>query len=96
LSRSSISRPKATTSRPVVTLGARATMAMNRLRIMVEQLSGSLRTNPVLLVRLVAFILGLILMFGTKNIRERLQRVFGSSWAKIKATAGMGVKVSYI
>ncbi|KDN65537.1 hypothetical protein CSUB01_01099 [Colletotrichum sublineola] len=31
-------------------------------------------------------------MFGQKNVRERIQRVLGNGWNKVKATAGMGVK----
>jgi hypothetical protein len=71
-------------------------MIMNRLRLMVEGLNASFKANPMLLVRLIAFIVGLVLLFGRKHIRERIQRLLGTSWNKVKATAGMGVKVSYI
>lgn len=90
--RASVSQAK--TQGPVVpTFGARATTIMNRLRLMVEQLSGSLRANPMMLMRLVAFILGLLLMFGWTSMRERIQRILRTSWSKVKATAGMGVSV---
>ncbi|CAM1505477.1 Fc.00g111140.m01.CDS01 [Cosmosporella sp. VM-42] len=78
------------------TLSSRASGVIMRLRNIIEQLSKTLNSNPMLLIRFLAFVMGVILMFGHKGIRERLQRILGSSWNKIKATAGMGVKVSYI
>ncbi|KAI1082397.1 hypothetical protein F5B20DRAFT_569407 [Whalleya microplaca] len=76
--------------------GAQAAMIITNLRSMAEQMSASLKTNPFLLMRLMAFIIGIIYMFGRKGIRERIQRIFGTGWNKVKSTAGMGVKVSYI
>ncbi|KAK2045644.1 peroxin 26 [Colletotrichum somersetense] len=78
------------------TFGTRASMVLSRMRSVIDQLGASFKTNPMLLMRLVAFILGLVVMFGQKNVRERIQRVLGNGWNKVKATAGMGVKVSYI
>lgn len=78
------------------TLTAKASMVFARLRAVIDQLGASLNTNPMLLMRLVAFVMGLILMFANKGIRQRLQRILGASWGKVKATAGMGTKVSYI
>ena len=96
-SRSSMSKAssKAVAAGPL-TLTARASKLMNQFRVIIEQLGHTLNNNPVLVMRLLAFIMGLLLMFGSKGIRQRVQRVFGSSWAKVKATAGMGTKVSYI
>jgi len=93
--RAAVARPKG--KRPVApTFGDRATMFMNRLRLMIEHWDASLRRNPMGLLKLIAFIMGLILMLGRKGIRERIQRIMAASWGKVKATAGMGVKVSYI
>ncbi|KAF9872618.1 peroxin 26 [Colletotrichum karsti] len=78
------------------TFGTRASMVVSRMKELIDQLGASFKTNPMLLMRLLAFILGLVVMFGQKNIRERIQRVLGNGWSKVKATAGMGVKVSYI
>ncbi|KAL9944351.1 hypothetical protein ACHAP6_004498 [Verticillium nonalfalfae] len=89
-------RPKAKAVVPASGFGARATMVVSRLAGLIEQLGASFRANPMLLMRLIAFVVGLLLMVGQKNIRGRMQRVLGNSWNKIKATAGMGVKVSYI
>lgn len=77
-------------------LSSRASMVVRRLRHVIEQLSITLNANPFLLVRFMAFIIGILLMLGNKAIRERVQRVVGAAWNKLKATAGMGVKVSYI
>ncbi|ROT40496.1 hypothetical protein SODALDRAFT_330220 [Sodiomyces alkalinus F11] len=91
-----LARPRGKTTTSVPTFGTRATMVMSRLAGLMEQLRASFRTNPLLLMRLLAFVLGLLLVLGQKNIRERAQRVIKTGWDKIKATAGMGVKVSYM
>lgn len=77
-------------------LGARAAVVFANVRAMIERMSVTLHTNPMLLMRLLAFIIGLVVMFGKKNMRERIARILGTSWNKVKATAGMGTKVSYI
>ena len=79
-----------------LSFGARAAVVMANLRTFIEGLNASFRANPTLLLRTIAFILSLVLMFGQRNIRERLSRILATSWGKVKATAGMGVKVSYI
>lgn len=79
-----------------LTLTARASMILSNLRQVLAQLSGQLTTNPMFLMRFIAFIVGLVAMFGNQRIRERITRVLGTGWTKIKATAGMGVKVSYV
>jgi len=71
-------------------------MVMGRLRAIINQFSASLNSNPMLLMRLLIFIMGLILMVAHRGTRERVRRILGASWNKIKATAGMGAKVSYI
>ena len=77
-------------------LAGRAAMVLSNVRALIEHLGGSFQNNPMLLMRTLAFIVALLLMFGRKNIRQRISRVLGNSWGKVKATAGMGVKVSYI
>ncbi|KAK7744415.1 hypothetical protein SLS62_010139 [Diatrype stigma] len=85
---------KAVVARPGI--GTRATLVLTNLRNVLAQMGTTLKTNPVVLMRLLAFIISIIVMFGKRNIRERIQRILGSGWNKVKATAGMGVKVSYI
>lgn len=76
--------------------GARAAVMFANVRAMIERMSATFQTNPMLLMRFLAFIITLVLMFGKKNMRERINRLMATSWNKVKATAGMGVKVSYI
>jgi hypothetical protein len=76
--------------------GARATMVLSNFQALIGHWSALLRTNPTILIRTLAFIAGLLFMLGRKSIRERIARILGTSWNKVKATAGMGVKVSYI
>ncbi|KAM7221457.1 hypothetical protein V8F06_003232 [Rhypophila decipiens] len=77
-------------------LANRASMVLANIRTLVEQLSIRFQTNPFVLYRTLAFIITLLLILSRRNIREKIARVLGSSWDKVKATAGMGVKVSYI
>lgn len=76
--------------------GARAAVMFANVRAMIERMGMTLHANPMLLMRFLAFIIGLVVMFGKKNMRERITRLLGNSWNKIKSTATMGAKVSYI
>lgn len=76
--------------------GARTAVMFANVRALIQRMGATVHTNPMLLLRFLAFIIGLVLMFGRRNIRERIARIVGTSWNKVKATAGMGVKVSYI
>lgn len=76
--------------------GARAAMIIANLRTVIERMGVSLKTNPMLLMRLIAFIVSIIVLFSRRDLRERIQRILGSGWNKVKQTTGMGVKVSYI
>ncbi|KAI1384633.1 uncharacterized protein F4822DRAFT_415757 [Hypoxylon trugodes] len=77
-------------------LTARAAMILANLRNVIEQMGATFKANPMLLMRLVAFVISILVMFGRRSIRERVQRILGTGWNKVKSTAGMGVKVSYI
>ena len=87
-------RKKAPASPP--TLGERATVLARRFQAVVDQLGVALQTNPMLLMRVVAFVLGLVLVLSREGVRQRIRRIIAGSWGKLKATAGMGMKVSYI
>ncbi|KAM5351452.1 hypothetical protein ACJ41O_004175 [Fusarium nematophilum] len=78
------------------TLSSRASVVITRLRTVIENLGSALNSNPMLLFKFLAFIMGFVLMLGHSGLRERVRRILGASWNKVKATAGMGVKVSYI
>ncbi|KAK0722429.1 hypothetical protein B0T26DRAFT_739669 [Lasiosphaeria miniovina] len=92
---SSTKKGKAAATAPP-SFGTKAAMVLANLRTLVERAALSFHANPVLLYRTLAFIVALLLMFGRRSIRERIARILGAGWGKVKATAGMGVKVSYI
>ncbi|KAJ8130169.1 hypothetical protein O1611_g3461 [Lasiodiplodia mahajangana] len=93
-SSSSTSKAKKAVVSP--SFGARAAMILANLGAVIEQMGTSLRTNPMLLMRLITFIISIIVVFSRRDLRERIQRILGSGWKKVKQTAGMGVKVSYL
>ncbi|KAK4106501.1 hypothetical protein N658DRAFT_461143 [Parathielavia hyrcaniae] len=78
------------------TLMSRASMVFGNLRMLVDEIAGAFQTNPYVLLRVLAFVVGLLMLLSRKRIRERIARILGTSWGKVKATAGMGTKVSYI
>ncbi|KAL2164460.1 hypothetical protein VTH06DRAFT_3676 [Thermothelomyces fergusii] len=78
------------------TLMARASTVLNNLRTLVDEIALAFRSNPYVLLRMLAFVIGLLLLLSRKKIRERVARIIGVSWNKVKATIGMGTKVSYI
>jgi hypothetical protein len=61
-----------------------------------RNLAGSITANPTALFRFLLFILAFFMAFSRREIRERVQQVFGKSWDKLQRTVGMGTKVSYI
>ncbi|KAK3391950.1 hypothetical protein B0T20DRAFT_384333 [Sordaria brevicollis] len=77
-------------------MGTRATLILNNIRSVLDQVMTAFRGNPFLLYRTLAFIIGFLLMFSNKRVRERITRVVQQGWGKVRATAGMGMKVSYI
>ncbi|KAI0870266.1 hypothetical protein GGS24DRAFT_475961 [Hypoxylon argillaceum] len=93
---SSPSTSKAKKSMVPLSFSARAAMIIANLGNIIEQMGASLRTNPMLLMRLIAFIVSIIVVFSRRDLRERIQHILGSGWKKVKQTAGMGVKVSYL
>lgn len=77
-------------------VSSRAVMVYFNLRTYMARMGASFQSNPMALTRTLAFIIGFILMLSRRNVRERIARVLSTSWNKVKATAGMGLKVSYI
>ena len=74
----------------------RATHIVAALQHLVGVLGQSVARNPMVLVRTVLFLMGLILAFSRRDVRDRVRRITGASWDKMRGTVGMGVKVSYI
>lgn len=100
-SRSSISharKPSASGGKVITppSLMKRAATVMANIRKLLESMAVSFKMNTMVLLRLLAFMIALLLALSRRDVKERLQRVLGNGWNKVRATAGMGVKVSYI
>lgn len=80
-------------SRSISTRAARVVATWNQL---FRRIGETMSHNPMVLLRMVLFLMGLILAFTRRDVRDRIRRITGSGWDKVKATVGMGVKVSYI
>ncbi|KAF2144216.1 uncharacterized protein K452DRAFT_296436 [Aplosporella prunicola CBS 121167] len=52
--------------------------------------------NPLAFLRMLLFMLAFALAFGRQDVRVRVRKLLRQAWEKIRQTAGMGVKVSYI
>ncbi|CAG7949838.1 unnamed protein product [Penicillium salamii] len=69
-----------------------ATAVRNLFRHIIQTVSG----NPMSLLRTLLFVIGILMAMSRQDVRERVRRVTDGAWQKVKATVGMGVKVSYI
>ena len=56
----------------------------------------SMSQNPMVLLRTIMFLVGVILAFSRRDVRDRVSRITAIGWEKVRGTVGMGVKVSYI
>jgi hypothetical protein len=74
----------------------RAGNVVTNLRKLVEGMAGSFKTRPMLLMQMLAFIVGILVLLSRRDIKERVKAILGKGWGKVRQTAGMGVKVSYI
>lgn len=97
-----VSSPTARSSVPGVkkavppTLIDRATTIIGNVRKLLESMAGSFKTRPMFLLQTLAFIVGLLIVLSRREVKERVKRVTSQGWQKVRQTAGMGVKVSYI
>lgn len=66
------------------------------LRYLVPSMMQLLSNNPTITLRTVLFVVALIMAFGRRDVRNRVGRITGFGWNKIKGTVGMGIKVSYL
>ena len=81
---------------PAASMIARATAMFTALRTLLLDTAQGLASNPLALLRTLLFILALMLALGRRDLRERVRRLLRQMWDKLRATVGMGVKVSYI
>ena len=93
---SSNSRSKAAPKRPPATLYKRGIAMTAALQQLILDMTQSASKNPIVLLRTLLFVIGLVMAFSQRDIKERLKNITGNGWDKVKGTVGMGVKVSYI
>ncbi|KAJ5239188.1 hypothetical protein N7468_003807 [Penicillium chermesinum] len=66
------------------------------LRNLFTHILRSISGNPMSIVRTLLFLLAFLMAMSRQGVRDRVRRITGSAWDKVKGTVGMGVKVSYI
>jgi hypothetical protein len=74
----------------------RASNVVMNLRKLVESMAGGFKTRPMLLMQMLAFVVGILVLLSRREVKERVKMILGKGWLKVRQTAGMGVKVSYI
>ena len=93
------SRPSAPGKKPGAPpsgLYKRASLSLVSLQQAIIHMGQSLANNPMAMLRVVLFLIALLMALARRDVRDRVVRVTGPAWAKIRGTVGMGVKVSYI
>lgn len=104
ISRSHLSPPAQTPRRPIrksktqaqTGLLSQARQLFTALSNLTRNLAITVTSNPTVVFRMFLFIIAFLMLFSRREIRDRLKRVLGKSWDKLRGTVGMGVKVSYI
>lgn len=69
---------------------------MRAIQHLISTTRRSISKNPLSMLRFVLFLLGLIAALSRRGVRDRLRRLAGEGWGKVRRTVGMGVKVSYM
>ncbi|KAH9210740.1 hypothetical protein DL95DRAFT_342609 [Leptodontidium sp. 2 PMI_412] len=74
----------------------RAGNVLGNVKKLVEGMAVHFQTRPLFILQFLAFLIGFLVVLSRRDVKERLKRILGGGWQKVKQTAGMGVKVSYI
>ncbi len=74
----------------------RSAVILSALQKLIKNMTEQVSQNPMSLLRFVLFLMGLIVAFSRRDVKDRMGRLTGAGWDKIKSTVGMGVKVTYI
>ena len=74
----------------------RSAAVLSALQQLIKNMTEQMSQNRMSLLRFVLFLMGLIIAFSRRDVKDRLGRLTGAGWDKVKRTVGMGVKVSYI
>ncbi|KAL8775325.1 MAG: hypothetical protein Q9209_000332 [Squamulea sp. 1 TL-2023] len=75
---------------------AHSTAIITAFRNLVLNMTSSLSKNPPALLRFVLFLVALLVALSRRDVKDRIARIAGAGWEKVRRTVGMGVKVSYI
>ncbi|KAL8751996.1 MAG: hypothetical protein Q9199_006040 [Rusavskia elegans] len=75
---------------------ARSAAVISAFQNLVSNTTLSMSKNPLALLRFVLFLVALLVALSRRDIKDRVARITGAGWEKVKSTVGMGVKVSYI
>ena len=92
--RSSPIKPTGTASN--TSIYKRSAAILSALQQLIKNMAEQMSQNRMSLLRFVLFLMGLIVAFSRRDVKDRLGRLTGAGWDKVKRTVGMGVKVSYI
>ena len=87
---------KATGNATNTSIFKRSAAFLSALQQLIKNMAEQMSQNRMSLLRFVLFLMGLIVAFSRRDVRDRLGRLTGAGWDKVKRTVGMGVKVSYI
>ena len=74
----------------------RGIAVLTALQNLVLKMTQSMSRNPIVLLRTIFFIIAFLVALGRKDVRDRIGRIKGLGWNKIRGTVGMGMKVSYL
>ena len=74
----------------------RSLALMSALQHLISNMTEQISRNPISLLRFILFLMGLVVALSRRDVKDRLGRLTGAGWDKMKRTVGMGVKVSYI
>lgn len=85
-------KPKA----PPASLYKRASSTLAAIQNTILAMGHSLRSNPMALFRMVLFTIAMVTALAQRDVRDKITRAKDAAFAKIKATASMGMKVSYV
>ncbi|KAL8925211.1 MAG: hypothetical protein Q9172_002316 [Xanthocarpia lactea] len=75
---------------------ARSAAVITAFQNLVSNLTLSMSKNPLALLRFVLFLVALLVAVSRRDVKDRIARMTGAGWDKMKRTVGMGVRVSYI
>ena len=74
----------------------RAGNIITNVKKLVEGMAVHFQTRPLFILQFLAFLIGFLVVLSRRDVKDRLKRILGGGWQKVRQTAGMGVKVSYI